>query len=422
MRWGQVLEISRWEYLQKVRSKGFIISLILFPVFMLLLGLLPSLLMTAEPSTVQTIGIVDPTGEYAGAITSALASRGETGEGEAIWNLRQYQPDSSGIAEAHADALAEEIEGFLEVVEEGEDVTFVWRSTNLADMQTSQAVQGSVRDVVRSRRIREAGLDREVAARITGPVEIVTRKISEEGESDSDAGMEFMVTFFSAFIGIMLFMILILTTGQTLVRGLVEEKSNRIMEILVGTTRPTELMWGKLLGLSALGLTQVAAWAILGGGVFLAMSGSAMMPPELLASAIEPLPLVMVYLVLGYLFYAALFVGAGSLVTTEQEAQYVTQYITMMIAAPLAFAVVVMQDPNAPWVEAVSYVPFLTPALMMLRVVVADPGAGTIIGTVAVLLLSTVAVTWVAARIFRTAILLYGKRPSMREVVRWLRE
>lgn len=421
MRWEQVREIARWEYLQKVRSKGFIVSLILFPVFILLLGFLPSILVSEGPSSARTIGVIDPTGLYLGEVSRELADQGELEGGEQIWNVREYPSGEEGVAEATADALAEETEGFLEVVEEGNGPDFVWRSVNLADLQTVEAVQGSLREVVRRMRVHDAGLDPSIAEEILAPVGVTYRRISEEGEDESDATAEFLVTFFSAFVGIMLFMLLILMTGQTLVRGLVEEKSNRIMEILVGTTRPTELMWGKLLGLSALGLTQVLAWGLLGGGVFLYFSSSAMVPAGMLSSALEPLPLVLIYLILGYLFYAAIFVGAGSLVTTEQEAQFVTQYITMLIAAPLAFAIVVMQDPNAPWVEAISYIPFLTPALMMLRVVASDPGIGTVAGTIGVLLLSTFAVTWGASRIFRTAILLYGKRPSVREVVRWLK-
>lgn len=420
MRWEQVREIARWEYLQKVRSKGFIISLILFPVFILLLGFLPSILVSEGPSSARTIGLIDPSGLYVHEVSRELADQGELDGGEQIWNVREYPSGPKGVAEATEDALAEETEGFLEVVE-GNGGGFVWRSVNLADLQTVEAVQQSLREVVRRKRVHDAGLDASIAGEILAPVDIAYRRISEEGEDESDATAEFLVTFFSAFVGIMLFMLLILTTGQTLVRGLVEEKSNRIMEILVGTTRPTELMWGKLLGLSALGLTQVLAWALLGGGVLLFFSSSALVPAGMLSSALEPLPLVLIYLMLGYLFYAAIFVGAGSLVTTEQEAQFVTQYITMLIAAPLAFAIVVMQDPNAPWVEAISYIPFLTPALMMLRVVASDPGVGTVAGTIAVLLLSTAAVTWGASRIFQTAILLYGKRPSMREVLRWMR-
>ena len=414
---NQVAQIARWEYVQKVRSKAFIISLILFPVFMLGFGFLPSILMSQGPSSAKTIGVVAETEEWAGLLAEEMGSRGSLEDGKAIWNVESYDDADA----ARADALAEEIEGYIEVLPATPEPQFLWKSPNLTDMQMTGTVEGSIRSVVQEQRVRGMGLDPETVASLTLPVEVTHTKLSAEGESESDGDMEFLVSFFSGFVGVLLFMILIMTTGQSLVRGLVEEKSNRIMEILVGTARPEELMWGKLLGLSALGLTQVLVWGLLGSAVFLFFDSSQFLSPELLGKVLGPMPLVLLYLVLGYLFYAALFVGAGSLVTTEQEAQLVTQYITVLLAAPLAFGIIVMQDPNAGWIEAISYIPLLTPTMMMLRVVSGDPGTGTIIATLLVLLVSTIAVTWVSSRIFRTAILLYGKRPSVREIMKWVR-
>ncbi len=416
MSWNQIAQIASWEYIQKVRSKAFIISLILFPVFMLLLGFLPSILMTQSPTSQKTIGVVDPVGMYAEPLGDLLAEEGSLEGGESIWQVVSYTDPEV----ARVDALEEKIEGFVEVLPGGDEPEFLWKSPNLADMQTTGRVESSLRDLVQAERVKSIGLDPEIVSSLVSPIKITHRKLSEEGDSDTDADMEFLISFFSGFVGVLLFMILIMTTGQTLVRGLVEEKSNRIMEILVGTARPDELMWGKLLGLSALGLTQVFVWGLLGGGVFLFFNASDFLSPEILGTVLSPMPLVLLYLVLGYLFYAALFVGAGSLVTTEQEAQLVTQYITVLLAAPLAFGVVVMQDPNAGWIEILSYIPLLTPTLMMLRVVAGDPGTVTIVGTIVVLFISTIGITWVSSRIFRTAILLYGKRPSFREILRWV--
>ncbi len=418
MNWDHIAQIARWEYLQKVRSKAFIISLVLFPVFMLAFGFLPSILMSQGPSEAKTIGVVESEGKWTPLLAAEMGSRGSLDDGEAIWNVKAY--DDADVA--RADALSEEIEGFIEVVPAtADEPEFLWKSPNLTDMQMTTAVERSIRSVVQEERVRSIGLDPETVASLTLPVDVTHTKLSEEGESESDGDMEFLISFFSGFVGVLLFMILIMTTGQTLVRGLVEEKSNRIMEILVGTSRPDELMWGKLLGLSALGLTQVFVWGLLGGAVLFFFNTSEILSPELLSEVLGPMPLVLLYLILGYLFYAALFVGAGSLVTTEQEAQLVTQYITVLLAAPLAFGVIVMQDPNAGWIEVLSYIPLLTPTLMMLRVVSGDPDTMTIIATLIVLLVSTIGVTWVSSRIFRTAILLYGKRPSVREILRWMR-
>ena len=420
-----MLEIARWEFLQKVKSKAFIVSLVLFPVFMLGFGFIPSILVNQSPSSSKVIGVIDHTNSFATPIRTQLESGQKLDDGSPVWITQIYAANDTTIdtllAQAGQEAREEKTEGFLEILGAANDPQFVWRTPNLSDLQTGEAVRSAVRSVVTERRIQESGVDSAEFRRLTERVEIEERKLTDEGESEGDAGIEFMTAFFTGIVGIILFMILIMTTGQSLVRGLVEEKSNRIMEILVGSSTPQELMWGKLLGLSALGLTQVFAWGLLGGVIGFFFSSSGMIPTDVVTNIVEPLPWVLLYLVLGYFLYAAIFIGAGSLVTTEQEAQLVTQYLTMLLIAPVAFAVVVVQDPNAGYVEALSYVPLLTPTLMMLRVVVQMPSAGTMIGTTLVLVASTIVVTWTAAKIFRTAILLYGKRPSVREVVRWLR-
>ncbi|MGE3800998.1 MAG: ABC transporter permease [Candidatus Kapaibacterium sp.] len=422
---SRMITIARWEYLQKVRSKGFLLSLIFFPIMMLGFGFVPSILINQGPGETKQVGVIDHTNFYATQISLQLESGTKLDDGTPAWVAKVYSDSSllpdSLFAQAVSDAESEATEGFLEISGSRSAPEFVWRSPNLSDLRVAEVVENSVQSAVTGERIRESGIDSAEYATLMIPVEVKQRKLTAEGEDESSFGKEFMTTFLTAFVGIILFMILIMTTGQSLVRGLVEEKSNRIMEILIGTVTPSELMWGKLLGLSALGLTQVAVWGILGalGSFFFISSGAA--TSDVLTGVLTTLPLILLYLTLGYIFYASLFIGVGSLVTTEQEAQLVTQYLTIFLVAPLAFAAIVMQDPNAGYVEALSYVPFLTPTLMMLRVVVKMPSVFTLIGTTAVLMFSTIATTWAAAKVFRVAILLYGKRPSVREVMRWVR-
>jgi ABC-2 type transport system permease protein len=287
-----------------------------------------------------------------------------------------------------------------------------YRSQNPNNFRILGTFDNAIEDIVTLRRLNEVGIDSTLFAKATQPISMQTIKVTGEGEVDA-AG--FLQTFFSAYIGVILFMILILTTGQTLVRSLVEEKSNRIMELLVSSGTAEELMWGKLLGLSGLGMTQVLSWLLLGLGAV----GFFGLPVT--NEALAPVPFMLIYIGLGYLLFAAFFIGFGSLVTTEQEAQLVTQYITMFLVAPLAFAFVVMQNPDAGYVQGLSYVPLLTPALMIIRIVTKMPPLWEILATIALLLATTTAVMWIASRIFRTAILMYGKRPSVREIVRWLR-
>lgn len=421
MNWSRVFEIARWEYIQKVRSKAFIVTLFLLPIVIAGFVIIPTLLISDSPDTTREIGVVDRAGSYAAEFATRLESSETLPDGKAAWVAELYtegQPEDS--VAAYEDALVGATEGYVLIEPAGESISVRYFSTNPNNFRAVAAVEGSVREVLLERKLSEAGIDRDTYSTIdesVGSLDVDARKIDESGTSSSD----FMSTFWSGYAGIMLFMILILTTGQSLVRGLVEEKSNRIMEMLVGSGTASELMWGKLLGLTGLGLTQVGGWILLGGGVMLGLPGAMGAGFAIDTALLAPVPYVLLFLVLGYFFYAAIFIGVGSLVTTEQEAQMVTQYLTFLLVAPIALAMGVMTDPDAAWVESLSYVPFLTPTMMMLRVVVKMPSPATMLSTIGVLLASTALVIWMAGKIFRTAILLYGKRPSVKEVVRWLK-
>lgn len=421
MNWSRVIEIARWEYLQKVKAKAFIVTLFVLPIVIGGFVVLPSLIISQEPDSTKQIGIVDRTNSYAADLGSRIQDAGTLENGDPAWLPKLYEgaaPDDS--IRAQEDALAETIEGYVLISENGDGVQSTYYSTNPSNFRALSAIDDGLEGVVRTRLLSAAGIDTATWANVDRSVRSVhveARKIDVSGTSSSD----FQSTFWSGYAGIMLFMILILTTGQSLVRGLVEEKSNRIMEMLVSAGSPTELMWGKLIGLTGLGLTQIGTWIVLGGVVLLVLPGAMGTGFSLDPALLEPLPYVLLYLVLGYFFYAAIFIGVGSLVTTEQEAQLITQYLTFLLVAPIAFALGVMADPNAAWVQNLSYIPLLTPTMMMLRVVVKMPSLTTILSTVALMLASTGLVIWVAGKIFRTAILLYGKRPSVREVIRWLK-
>jgi ABC-2 type transport system permease protein len=132
--------------------------------------------------------------------------------------------------------------------------------------------------------------------------------------------------------------------------------------------------------------------------------------------------LTLLYAILGYLFYAAIFVAAGSPATTEQEAQQITAYISMLLVAPFALMMLVMQNPNSVIVKVLSYIPLLTPSIMVLRVSIQMPSMWEILATTALMIVSTIVMMWVAGKIFRVAVLSYGKRPTLPELYRWVRE
>ncbi|HVK39707.1 MAG TPA: ABC transporter permease [Candidatus Kapabacteria bacterium] len=421
MNWRRMLEIARWEYLQKVRAKSFVLGLLLTPMIIGFGTVVPGMLAEEEPEQTVMIGLIDTSGALYGPLRAHLDESARLSSGQPAYVLANYAgagtPREAAIRRADSAMLAGTLEGAVVVDDSAGAVLASYRSLNPGNPRIVGRLERAIETITRARRLAEAGIDTAQYARLAPDVELTTLKIDESGVEGSSG---FKEMFFTSFILSMLLMILVLTTGGTLVRSLIEEKSNRIMEILASSATPQELLWGKLIGLSGLGITQLAAWLLLGAiGVTYLASGGVVAH---LGQLIGILPLLTAYLMLGYMFYAAVFIGLGSLVTTEQEAQVMTSYLVMLLMTPTIIAIGVISNPDATWLRVLSYIPTFTPSLMMLRIVTKMPPTSEIVGTLALMVVSTVVLTWACSRIFRTAILMYGKRPTVREVLRWLGE
>lgn len=418
---NRIWTIARWEYLQKIRSKGFILSLLITPLMIVAFGVLPGLLVGQGPDEVKVVGVVDRTGSIFNPLKERMEKGWKLKDGQPAYVLVNYvapgrTPDSA-LAEADRDALEERIEGAIIINDSAGIPRVTYRSTNPNDLRLLSAFESTIERLNTERHLREIGVDTAVYYSIARTIDIEPMKVTRQGEEGAGG---FLATLIAGYAGSFLLMFLILTTGQSLVRSLVEEKSNRIMELLVGTCTPRELMWGKLVGLSGLGFTQLFVWGILGLGaatVFATSSGV----DTWLRNIYALLPAIGAYMLLGYFFYAALFIGVGSLVTTEQEAQIMTSYLAILLVLPMAFMAVVVQSPDTGYIKVLSFIPLFTPSLMMIRIVTKMPPLWELLTTMGILLLSTAIVVRVAGRVFRIAILMYGKRPSFGEIMRWMR-
>lgn len=408
--------VAKWEYLEKVKSRAFIIGLFLTPIIMVGMGVLPTLLAGKEDESTKALGVIDATGE----VYADLAKRMEQ------YRLSDKRPNyvlhpiavgknvDLGAAAVEADAMLERgsIEGYV-MLGAGAftDSVVEYRSKATGDFRLVGRLQENVREIISARRLAERGIDAQLIRDLQVPLHIRTVKLSEAGEKEETS---FLRTFFLAYVFIMALFFLILTSGQLLVRSVLEEKSNRIIEVLVSSCTPSELMAGKVLGLSALGLTQMGFWTVIGLMVA-AKFGTEAFPPA------DQVALLLVYFVLGYLLYSAIFIALGTPVTTEQEAQQVNGYLVMFLILPVALVVPVMQHPNAAWVKILTYIPLLTPTFMALRIPVQMPAPAEILATTVLLLVSIYAMMIVAGRIFRVAILATGKRPGVMELIRWVK-
>jgi ABC-2 type transport system permease protein len=184
--------------------------------------------------------------------------------------------------------------------------------------------------------------------------------------------------------------------------------------VLISSSRPEELLAGKIIGLSALGLTQILIWLLIGVG----LAGSALVTPDAFKNVLP----VLVYFILGFVLFTAIFVGIGSIITTEQEAQQITGYLSLIIMFPVVIAIPAMQNPDTMLMQVLSYFPLTTPTLMILKYNITAVPLWEFGITVLIIIISIVITIKVTSIIFRIGILSYGKRPTSKELMNWLKE
>jgi ABC-2 type transport system permease protein len=410
---NKAFAVARWEYFEKIKSKAFLIGLLVTPILMITMTVLPGFFASQEDEESRVVGVIDATGKLLAPFAERFQTRYILDSGVPNYVVMPLAVGPNiDLDAARRDAVGrvsrDEIAGFFVLT--GSDTVVEYHSKTVGDFRIAYRIEETIKELVAQERVRTLGLDPGILKQLEVHLNVRTVKLSAEGEKE-DARFE--TVYISAVIFQMMLFLLIITSGQMLVRSVIEEKSNRIVEVLVSSCSPTELMAGKVLGLSALGLTQMAFWAVIG----VALSARF----DVTFVALDQGLLLLLYFILGYLFYAAVFIGAGSPFNTEQEAQQITSYLVIFLVLPIAVALPAIQNPGALWIQILSYVPLLTPTMMALRIPIQMPSWWEILSTVLVMLVSIYGAMIVAGRIFRIGILSTGKSPSLKELFRWIR-
>ncbi|MCU0426145.1 MAG: ABC transporter permease [Candidatus Kapabacteria bacterium] len=416
MNFQKLFAVARWEFIEKARTKAFIISLLLTPAIMILFGTLPSLLALRGDDNTKKFAFYDETMALREPVQAILNQKYKLKDGRPNFDLvpvdaklmnreaflKDYSPrifngDFTGL--------------FIIPANVEEKHLLEYRSDNVGNIRDIKSIESAIEKVLTEQAAVKKGIDLVVFKSLSQSLETTSLKISKSGDVKESG---FLEVFGVAYASVLILFILILGTGQILVRGLVEEKSNRIMEILVSSCSPFELMMGKLIGLSGLGIVQAMVWSGFGVGAVLYFGVS--------VSALGNIPLVLVFMLFGYLLYASLLLGLGSITTTDQEAQQITSYVSLLLVVPMTLLTVVLQNPNSVIAKVLSFIPFTAPTIMAMRISIQLPPIWEIALSLGILLVSTVIITYFAAKIFRLAILVYGKRPTLPEVLAFLKE
>ena len=421
--------ILRSEFWRRVRSKAFVLATLLVPFGAVLLFAAPALFgYLAEQTDERTVAVVDETGRLADSLAAASGDR-------ITFRPVTVSPDS-----ARAAVRAGQYDGYLSLpaslLEGTGEATYY--SVEGGGLTLRSELSGQINRVVRRQRLETAGASADVLSIVDSDVNLATRKLSEEGGTTADSSLAYTaIGYVMAFV----IYFAVFFYGQYVMQGVIEEKSSRVVEIIVSSVRPFELLMGKVLGIGAMGLAQMVTWAALATGgmaaigpllaLFFAPADLGATPgasPDAMREAagisVPTIPLDLVvwfilFFVGGFLLYASLFAAVGSAVEQQQDAQNLLLPVMTPLILPILFLVFIIESPNATASVVMSIIPLFSPILMVLRAAITTVPFWEIATAFVLLVATFVGMIWVAGRIYRVGILSYGKTPSLREIARW---
>ena len=419
--------VIKREYLERVRSKWFVIATLFGPVLLAAMMIVPAWLSLRSGGIAdlsETV-IVDASGAGLGdRLADALA----TGSARMRTRPEVRIVDPGDVAQAESlltrDVMQRVHSGYLVVDREtlaGERARYAGRAAT--SLPAIDRLRTTVRNVVMAARLETAGIDPEIARNMTLlPLRLESERITERGRGGSGR----VNAIFSFGLAFLLYMSILLY-GQAIMRGVMEEKQTRVAEVIVSSLRPDALLAGKVLGVGGVAFTQITVWVLAGwvmatfrAPIFTALGlpATPMRLPEL--SLTFGLLLLLLF-ALGFIFYAALFAAVGSMVNTDQEAQQAATPLMMLVIFAALFIQPVLFNPSGTLAQWVSLLPFSAPILMPVRLATIQVPWVEIIACLVILAASCALAVWVAARIYRVGLLMYGKKPTLRELARWVR-
>lgn len=421
--------IVKREYLTRVRKKSFLIITLLVPVFFVAMLLIPILMMQAGDD--EKVAVIDDSKVFEGKLA-----------------------DDGGVHYKFVDAKVDTLKntylshgytGLLHIpaMDINRPGSIVYYSKGQMNVMLKSNMERRLESVLEDKRMEVAGIDKEKVESIRADIDIVN--LAGKDEKKGSAGLAYAVGYGAAF----LVYIILLVFGTTVMRGVMEEKMNRVAEVMISSVKPFQLMMGKITGIAGVGLTQFLIWIVLIVGLYTllglmvgadTMNAAAAQNAGNNAAMVDAMnkvnfvvegvswPLIITcflfYFLGGYLFYAALFAAVGSLVNEDpNDAQSLTFPITLPVIISIFIMFAAVRNPNGQLAIWGSIIPFSSPVVMMARIPYGVPGTVPYwqLGlSVVCLVAGFMGTTWLAAKIYRTGILLYGKKVTLKEVGKWL--
>ena len=425
------------EFTERVRKKSFIISTLLTPLFMIAMMVLPSVMMLKGNSDTKNVVVIDNSPEqFVGKqLTSGkTVSFNLLPEGEALGKARMEHKSEYGILVIGSDIL-----------DNPQNLQLILNDAS--SMSVEESIQNQIQGILRTERLKRYNLENMDQILADANVRVNGLQTLKNNDQEDENNMEKTSTTASWLMGLILGMLLyfiLIVYGQQVLQSVIDEKQTRVLDVMVTSCTPFELMMGKILGIAVVAALQIVIWAVLiiGASAFvmpLVMGGTdvnAMMAATQNVPDPETLSLVtkftnvsylaglflelLFYIVGGFLFYASMYAAIGSAVDTPQDAAQFNGIIMMPVIVAIMVMMSVMNDPNSDLVFWCSMIPFTSPIVMMARIPFGIPTWQVVVSLV-VLFISFMAMTWLAARIFRVGVFMHGKKPTWKDLGAWIK-
>ena len=418
--------IIRREYVERIRSKMFLIVTLLMPALMAGSILIPAKLAEMK-SGARHIVVVAANADLAAAVTQELLAPPPAGSSED--SPEEAASKDEFVVQVSTTPTAELRDSLRQQVSGGTIDGFLWlddadlahhkatySARDVADFQTNAAVRSAVVTALVKQDLAQKGMTGPQVEALLTPVELTTVHITKGREGASG-----IAVFLTGFFMVMLLYVNVLIYGITVMRSIIEEKSSRILEVLLSSVTAKELLAGKILGVGAVGLTQILIWVAMGA----LFSTPGMMAGKAYLSNVHiPVSAIAwfgVFFLLGYFLYSTMYAALGAMVNSEQEAQQMQWPAMLPILVSIFLASPVMQHPDSQMAVWLSLIPFCAPILMFIRVMAEQAPAWQLALCLALMLATIYGLLLLSSRIYRVGILMYGKRPTLPELRRWLK-
>ncbi len=430
MDFSKIMLVLKREYLTRVRTKSFILSTLLTPLVFVLFMAIVVYVSISDGEVTKTVGVIDETG----ALFENLQEQDPA---------RYYDASTITLDSVRSDVLSGRLDGYIilndENVDNIEEPTLVYGGSG--GISFIESVESDVRRVLRDERLARSNVPDEVREIFETRYNIDSIKLTEEGEEEDNA---IFGAAFGFILGLLIF-IGVFGYGAVLMRSVIEEKTNRIVEVIASSVKPIELMLGKLLGICVLAITQFGVWIISYIGLSVAAAPiaaifidaqTANLPPEAIeasasfdpskleAFVVDPIIFLyfFVFFIIGFLIYAGIFAAIGAAVDSEQD----TQQFMLPVMAPIMIGYFlnlrVMENPDSTISVVASLFPLTAPINMISRIAATEVPFIQIISSLGLMILTFAGLMWLAAKIYRVGILMYGKKPSYKELAKWVRQ